>query len=91
VTIVVRTTVQVGKIVTKLATDAAKGDVAAARELRAYLSEVVVEQDTDLSALDARTLQALKARLLQEIAEAEEHDAFAITTEEVAVEPVDPV
>lgn len=67
IAVVVRTTVPVGKIIAKLAQAAQKGDVAAARELRAYLAEAQVETETDLSSLDRRTLQALKARLLAEI------------------------
>ena len=67
IAIIVRTTVPVGKIIEKLSVQAQKGDVAAARELRAYLAEAQVETETDLSSLDRRTLQALKARLLAEI------------------------
>ena len=66
-TLIVRTTVQVGQIIASLEKAAKKGDVAAARELRAYLAEAQVETETDLSSLDRRTLQALKARLLAEI------------------------
>jgi len=67
VALIVRTTVQVGTIISALEKAAKKGDVAAARELRAYLAEAQVETETDLSSLDRRTLQALKARLLAEI------------------------
>lgn len=79
IVIVVRTSVPMGEIISKLSALAKKGDVAAARELRAYLAEAEREQDTDLSHLDARTLQALKARLLQEIADEEGLDTYQAT------------
>lgn len=63
---IVRTTVATGRIIAKLSTLAEKGDTSAARELRAWLSEVVVEADTDVAALDRATRQALLARLLDE-------------------------
>lgn len=64
--VVVRTTVQVGQIVSALAKDAAKGNTQSARELRAYLADFPVETDTDVSALDRRTRQALLAMLLDD-------------------------
>jgi len=67
--IIVRTTVQTGAIISRLAADAKKGNTQAARELRAWLNEVQVETDTDASSLDKRTRQALMARLLDEVDE----------------------
>jgi len=67
--IIVRTTVQTGAIISRLQADAKKGNTQAARELRAWLSEVQVETDTDASSLDKRTRQALMARLLDEVDE----------------------
>ncbi len=65
--LVVRTTVETGKVINRLALDAKNGNVQAARELRAYLAEVQVESDTDVSALDRKTRQSLMGRLLAEI------------------------
>lgn len=65
--VIVRTTVPVQAIIRKLSADAQKGSHQAARELRAWLSEVAVEARTSLEDLDARTRQALLARLLAEI------------------------
>lgn len=67
--IVVRTTVPVSTIIKRLSADAQKGSHQAARELRAWLSDVVVETSTSLSELDERTRQAMVARLLREIEE----------------------
>lgn len=64
--VVVRTSVQVGTIIQALARKAEKGGVTEARELRAYLSEFPIETDTDVSALDRRTRQALLAMLMDE-------------------------
>lgn len=69
--IMVRVPVEIGAIITRLAKDAKAGDVTSARELRAYMDAYPAETHTDLSALDTRTLQALKARLLLEIEEEE--------------------
>lgn len=69
-TVIVRTTVATGQILKRLEGDAKKGNTQAARELRAWLSELPIETDTDISALDMRTRQALLARLLDEIEEA---------------------
>lgn len=63
--VIVRTTVQVGDIITSLAKRAAK-DTGAARELRAYLADFPIESDTDVSALDRRTRQALLAMLIDD-------------------------
>jgi len=71
--IIVRTTVQTGAIISRLAADARKGNTQAARELRAWLNEVQVETDTDASSLDKRTRQALMARLLDEVDEEARH------------------
>jgi hypothetical protein len=79
ITVIVRTSVPIGKIIAKLSQAAQKGDVAAARELRAYLAEAAIETETDLSALDRRTLQTLKARLLQELADEDGLAAFETT------------
>jgi len=67
--IVVRTTVPVSTIIKRLSKDAQGGSHQAARELRAWLSDVVVETSTSLSELDERTRQAMVARLLSEIEE----------------------
>lgn len=64
--VVARVPVQVGSIITSLAAKAAKGGVAEARELRAYLAEFPVETDTDVSALDRRTRQALLGMLIDD-------------------------
>lgn len=63
----VRTSVETGSVIDKLARDAKSGNVQAARELRAWLSELPVEEDTDLSALDKRTRQQVLARVVAEI------------------------
>lgn len=70
--VIVRTTVPVSTIIKRLSADAQKGNTQAARELRAWLSEVAVESRTDLSDLDERTRQALLARLLRDIEEDEQ-------------------
>jgi hypothetical protein len=67
--VIVRTTVPVASIIKRLSADAQKGSHQAARELRAWLADVVVESRTDVSDLDERTRQALLARLLDEIEE----------------------
>jgi len=64
----VRVPVHLGDIVAKLALQATRGDTSAARELRSWMAEYPVDDDTDISALDRRTRQALKARLLAELA-----------------------
>jgi hypothetical protein len=69
--VMVRVPVEIGDIIRRLARDAKGGDVQSARELRAYLEAYPVETHTDISALDSRTVQALKARLLMEIEEEE--------------------
>lgn len=69
--VLVRVSVQTGAIIKRLAKDAKQGDVQAARELRAWLSEVAQDSETSVSALDRRTRQALLARLLAEIDEDE--------------------
>lgn len=65
--VLVRVPVQVGTIIARLASDAGKGQTQAARELRAYLEAYPAEDETDISALDRRTRQAVLARLLAEI------------------------
>lgn len=66
--LVVRTTIAAGKIIKRLESDAIAGSAQSARELREWLDRVDVEQDTSISALDRRTIQEMKARLLDEIA-----------------------
>lgn len=73
--VVVRTSVATGKIIRKLAQEAAKGNVGAARELRGWLAEVAQDEETSVSALDRRTRQAVLARVLAEI---EEEEAQAV-------------
>ena len=63
----VRVPVHLGDIVAALAKGAARGDAGQARELRSWMAEYPVDDDTDISALDRRTRQALKARLLAEL------------------------
>lgn len=69
---IVRCTVEVGKVIEKLAKDAKGGNVQAARELRAYLRDLPTESDTEVSSLDRRTRQQVLARVLSEIAASEE-------------------
>ena len=78
----VRTTVPTGRIIQRLSKDAAGGNVQAARELRGWLAELPIETDTDLSALDRRTRQALLARLLLELEDVGEGDAEAVPSGE---------
>jgi hypothetical protein len=73
--VVVRTSVATGKIIRKLAQEAARGNVGAARELRGWLAEVAQDEETSVSALDRRTRQAVLARVLAEI---EEEEAQAV-------------
>ena len=63
----VRVPVHLGDIVSALANGAAKGDAGQARELRSWMAEFPVDDSTDISALDRRTREALKARLLSEL------------------------
>jgi hypothetical protein len=79
--VVVRTTVATGAILKRLERDAKQGSTQAARELRAWLSDLPIETDTDMSALDKRTRQALLARLLEEVEEREGHAARALDQE----------
>lgn len=65
--LVVRTTVATGHIIKRLEKDAKGGSTQAARELRAWLSELPIETDTDISALDRRTRQAVLAKLLEQV------------------------
>lgn len=65
----VRVPVHLGDIVAALANGATKGDAGQARELRSWMAEFPVDDDTDVSALDRRTRTALKARLLADLAE----------------------
>jgi hypothetical protein len=69
--LVVRTTVETGKIIARLSADAKQGSTQAARELREWLNRVDIERDTDVSALDRATRQRLKARILAEMHEEE--------------------
>lgn len=69
--IVVRTPVEVGHIIARLAVDAKKGNTQAARELREWMRQFPAEDETDISALDARTQQQVLARVLAEIVEDE--------------------
>jgi hypothetical protein len=66
-----RTPVHVGDIIARLNTKAKTGDVQAARELREWMREYPADDETDLSALDARTRQQVLARVLADIAEEE--------------------
>ena len=72
----VRVTVEVGKVIDKLSTEARGGNVQAARELREWLGKVEAETDTSVSALDRATRQRMKARLLAEL-DAEQDDPDA--------------
>ncbi len=93
--IVVRTSVGVSKIIKRLSADAEKGSTNAARELRTWLNEVVVETNTSVSDLDRKTRQSLLARLLLEIdqemalveSEVESEAGMAAVSEEAT--PVD--
>lgn len=69
--VIVRTPVAVGDIIARLNTKAKTGDVQAARELREWMREYPADDETDMSALDARTRQQVLARVLAEIAEEE--------------------
>ena len=69
--VLIRVPVALGDIISRLAADAQKGNTQAARELREWMREYPAEDQTDLSALDERTRQALVARLLAEIVEEE--------------------
>jgi hypothetical protein len=69
--VLVRTPARVGRIIARLARDAEKGSTQAARELRAYLEMYPVEDETDLSALDARIQAQILTRVLAEIIEDE--------------------
>jgi len=71
----VRVTVKTGAIIKRLEADAIKGNTQAARELRAWRSELPIEADTDGSDLDSRMRQHLLAKLLAEIAEEDALDA----------------
>jgi hypothetical protein len=70
--VIVRTTVETGKVIDKLSRQAKDGNVQAARELRSWLAELPVETNTDLEDLDPRVRQQLLARLIAEIEESEE-------------------
>jgi hypothetical protein len=54
--------VHLGDIVKKLAQKAAKGDTHAARELREWMRQFPADDETDISALDARTQAAVLTR-----------------------------
>lgn len=54
-------------VVRKLAQGAQRGDVASARELRAWLDVVEADIPTSVSDLDAKTRHRLLARLLDEL------------------------
>lgn len=82
----VRTTVATGQIIQRLSKDAAGGNVQAARELRGWLSELPIETDTDLSALDRRTRQALLAKLLLMVSEEAQEEEQAAAPMEVGHE-----
>lgn len=69
--VIVRTPVAVGDIIARLNTKAKTGDVQAARELREWMREYPADDETDMSALDARTRQQVLARVLAEIIEEE--------------------
>jgi hypothetical protein len=70
----VRVTVEVGKVIDRLATDARNGNTQAARELREWLARSESESDTSVSALDKATRQRMKARLLHELREGVDSD-----------------
>jgi len=65
--VLVRVTVETGKVIDRLAKDAQQGNTQAARELREWLARVEQETDTSLSTLDRVTRQRMKARLLAEV------------------------
>ena len=65
--ILVRTPVNIGEIIGRLAADAKRGSTQAARELRSYLEAYPAEDATDMSVLDKRTRQQVIARLLADI------------------------
>jgi len=69
--ILVRTPVNIGEIIGRLAADAKRGSTQAARELRSYLEAYPAEDATDMSVLDKRTRQQVIARLLADIEEDE--------------------
>lgn len=69
--VLVRTPVAVGDIIARLAMDAKKGNTASAKELRAYMEMYPADDETDISALDARTRQQVMARVLADIVEDE--------------------
>lgn len=85
--IVVRTTVQTGEIIGKLAGLAKGGNTQAARELREWLDRSDIERDTDLTTLDRRVVQEMKARLLAEIQADEAGTSTIEPSDEVAPEP----
>lgn len=65
--VLVRTPVNIGDIIGRLASDAKRGSTQAARELRSYLEAYPAEDATDMSVLDKRTRQLVIARLLEDI------------------------
>ena len=69
--IIIRTPIAVGDIIARLALDAKKGNTQSARELRAYMEMYPADDETDISALDARTRQQVLSRVLAEIVEDE--------------------
>lgn len=69
--VLVRCPVHVGDIMGRLQVDAKKGNTQAARELREWMRQFPADDETDISALDARTQQQVLARVLADIAEDE--------------------
>jgi hypothetical protein len=72
--VIVRTTIETGKVIDKLARQAKDGNVQAARELRSWLAELPVETKTDLADLDPRLRQRILARVIAELEEAEDDE-----------------
>lgn len=69
--VMMRVPVHLGDIVSKLASQAKKGDTHAARELREWMRQFPADDESDLSALDGRTQRAVLTRIIAEVIEEE--------------------
>ena len=84
--VLVRTPVEVGSIIAKLSRDAKGGDTAAARELRAWLSQFPPDDSaadaSDLAAPQRSRIAALLARLIAEDEKALQAEGFEAGTQD---------